>query len=53
MSGDRTVQLSKHEAVVDRDWLHGIGELLLEAGHTELGKECVKIGTDYGDEEDE
>ena len=53
MSGDETVHLSKHEAVVDRDWLEGIGELLVKAGHDKIGKECIEIGNNYGDDDDE
>lgn len=45
VSEDKTITLSKHEAVVDRDWLHNIGELLLKTGHKEIGQECVDIGT--------
>ena len=48
-----TIQLDEHEAVVDRDWLGEIGKLLVEAGHKEIGEECITIGNNYGDEEDE
>jgi len=48
----RTVEVEKHEAVVDRDWLETIGRILLRAGHKEFGEECIRLG-DYRDEEDE
>lgn len=50
---DRTVTLSRHEAVVDRDWLENIGKILLNIGYTDLGDECVRIGTTYPGEEEE
>jgi hypothetical protein len=52
MMEDRTVTLSKHEAVVDRDWLERIGVLLLEAGHKDLGDECIEISNGPKDEDE-
>lgn len=49
----KTIQLDEHEAVVDRDWLGEIGKLLVEAGHKEIGEECIAIGNKHGDQEDD
>jgi hypothetical protein len=49
----RTVEVEKHEAVVDRDWLESIGRILLRDGHKELGEECIDLGNYKDEEEDE
>jgi len=54
---DRTVTLSKHEAVVDRDFLEQVGTALLSYASTDeeryLANECIEIGNDYGDEDED
>ncbi len=45
MSEDETITLSKHEVVVDRDWIEGVGKILIEEGRAILGNECIKIST--------
>lgn len=53
---DMTITISKHEAVVDRDFLERVGTALLAHASTDeersLASECIEIGNDY-DEEDE
>ena len=53
---DKTVTLSKHEAVVDRDFLERVGTALLSYASTDeerwLANECLEIGSE-GEEEDE
>lgn len=54
---DRTVTLSKHEAVVDRDFLEQVGTALLSYASTDeekwLASECIEIGNNYEEEDGE
>jgi hypothetical protein len=54
---DRNITLSKHEAVVDRDWLENIGKALLEYASTDeekrLANECIEIGNNYPEEDED
>lgn len=53
----RTIQLDEHEAVVDRDWLAEVGQALLghaaEDHEIKMAEECIRIGNDYGDGDDD
>lgn len=54
---DMTITISKHEAVVDRDFLEQVGTALLSYASTDeekwLASECIGIGNDYEEDEDD